>query len=179
MNIFFVDENPKLAAECLVDKHVVKMILETAQLLSTSHRLLDGNKKIVTGPSGRKISRYVLADHREAILPQATHINHPCAVWTRANRENYHWLWQHLLALNDEYTRRFNRRHAYSGRVLFALHRFPLALSEGEFFNPPTAMSQEYIVWGDAVASYRNYYRLGKSHLHSYTNRNTPEWLLS
>ena len=76
MNIFYLDEDPILAAQMHCDKHVVKMILESAQLLSTAHRLLDGNK---------------LADERG--LYKATHINHPSSIWVRKSSENYYWLW--------------------------------------------------------------------------------------
>lgn len=179
MNIFYVDECPSIAARSLVDKHVVKMILESCQLLATAHRVLDGQKQIVLGKNGRKITRYVLSDNREQVLPKSTHINHPCAVWVRENKENYSWLWQHTLVLNTEYTFRFGKKHAYSGKVLYALYNSPYECPIGSFTSPPTAMPKEYIVEGDSVSSYRNYYRLGKSHLHKYSVRQAPEWMVS
>jgi hypothetical protein len=79
----------------MVDRHVVKMILETAQLLSTAHRLLDGTESIDTS-SGRKKRVYTLPDERDAVLYSATHANHPSAVWARQSVENYNWLVDHL-----------------------------------------------------------------------------------
>ena len=83
MNIFYVDPDPGTAAQCLVDKHVVKMILESAQLLSTAHRLLDGIEFEGKSKSGRKARRWLLPDSRDYTMYAATHINHPSAVWCR------------------------------------------------------------------------------------------------
>lgn len=82
MNIFYVDKDARLAAQALVDKHVVKMILETAQLLSTAHRLLDGKQVIYKCPrTGKNKKHWELYDSREAVLYKASHINHPSAIW--------------------------------------------------------------------------------------------------
>ena len=80
MNIFYIDKDPVQAAEWMVDKHVVKMILESAQLLCTAHRFLDGTE-YVDATSGRRIKRWMLSDARESVLYSATHINHPSAIW--------------------------------------------------------------------------------------------------
>ena len=77
MNIFYISEDPVQAAQWMVDKHVVKMILESAQLLSTAHRLLDGREIEGKTKTGRKARRWILDDSREPIVYQATHINHP------------------------------------------------------------------------------------------------------
>ena len=111
MNIFFIDPNPTQAAEWMVDKHVVKMILESAQLLSTAHRILDGVEYQGQSQSGRKARRWKLLDQRENVLYSATHINHPSAVWCRASVENYNWLVDHFYALMGEYTYRYNKQH--------------------------------------------------------------------
>jgi hypothetical protein len=74
MNIFFVDKDPRIAARCLVDTHVSKMLLESVQLLSTAHRIADGSREIVTNKSGRKASLYHLKDtHLNTILYKAAH----------------------------------------------------------------------------------------------------------
>ena len=72
------------------------MILEYAQLLSTTHRFLDGTLSTGISNTGRKQTRYVLPDERDNILYKSTHINHPSAVWVRQSRDNYAWLWQLL-----------------------------------------------------------------------------------
>ena len=68
MNIFYVHSDPKTCAQQHVDKHVVKMILEYAQLLSTAHRVLDGNQSVGLSKTGRKQTRYVLSDDRDSVL---------------------------------------------------------------------------------------------------------------
>ena len=105
MNIFYLHQDPKVCAQWAVDSHCVKMILESAQLLSTAHRVLDGVQYIDTS-SGRKIKRWKLDDDREGILYSATHVNHPCAVWARESNNKYGWLWIYLYEHCKEYTRR-------------------------------------------------------------------------
>ena len=78
MNIFFVDQDPIAAAQALYDTHVVAMVRESAQMLSTAHR--------------------VLGEPHDALC-KATHINHPCSVWVRANVDNYYWLFDHFVGL--------------------------------------------------------------------------------
>ena len=110
MNIFYLDQDPRQCAEWMVDKHVVKMILETAQLLSTAHRVLDGQlvevSFFVDGLDRRvkKKKLWLLEDTRNEVLYNATHMNHPSAIWARQSVENYNWLVEHLFALGDEYT---------------------------------------------------------------------------
>ena len=83
MNIFYLSHNTQECAEMHVDKHVVKMILEYSQLLSTAHRVLDG-VEYIDNSSGRKIKRWKLNwSAFEDTLYKATHINHPSAVWCR------------------------------------------------------------------------------------------------
>jgi hypothetical protein len=180
MNIFYVDKDPRVAAENLVDRHVIKMILETAQLLSTAHRLLDGTEYVGTSQSGRKAKRWRLPDDRDTILYSATHINHPSAVWCRQNRSNYEWLFAHFIYLCKEYTYRYNNKiHKCEMNDLFVdrLSRFPTNLPYGDFTPVTPAMAEQYIVSDDSVTNYRNYYRQGKIHLHKWTKRQPPEWL--
>lgn len=89
MNIFVTDEDPRKSAKVLDDKRVIKMILESAQMLATSVNLAGGKSVYKT-----------------------THENHPCAVWARETRSNYMWLVDHFDSLCEEYFRRFKKRHA-------------------------------------------------------------------
>lgn len=164
MNIFYVDENPYKAAVALVDKHVVKMVLETAQILSTAHRVLDG----VDG---------VLPATRDDILYKATHINHPSTKWAMESHQNYYWLVQHFSGLLKEYSFRYGKDHKCE-ELMEELALFPYNIRiRPSFREPPLAMPDEYKVPGDAVASYRNYYRIGKKHLHSWKKRSPPDWI--
>jgi hypothetical protein len=94
----------------MVDKHVTKMIVETAQLLSTAHRLLDGNMVIQKNPSGRKMKRWMLDDDRNRVLYLASHIKHPSAIWCMKTNNNYNWLYNHLLQLIEEYKYRYGNK---------------------------------------------------------------------
>ena len=120
MNIFYLHSNPTTAAKAMTDKHCVKMILESAQLMCTAHRVLDGSKYIKLSKSGARLTRYT---HPQPLY-EATHINHPSAVWVRESQHNYQWLYDHFVALCDEYSRRYNRTHK-SYTELNAILRYP------------------------------------------------------
>jgi hypothetical protein len=178
LNIFFVDSDPEKAAQSLVDRHVVKMILESAQLLSTAHRVIDGIPVNDTTVNGRKIVRYSLQDGRDSLLYKSTHQNHPCAVWIRQSVENYIWLVDHLYALIDEYNFRYDKIHKVRRDGLdFILQSPPYGLKNWDFVQPPLAMPDEYKLTNDIVGNYREYYRKGKSHLFSWTKRQPPSWI--
>lgn len=160
MNIFYLDADPILAAQQQCDKHVVKMILETAQLLSTAHRELDGD---------------AYAD--SVGLYKATHKNHPSAVWVRGCVANYHWAHVHLTALCAEYTRRYDKTHK-TQRLLALLAVVPSAISSSDAITDvPQCMPDDYKC-SDSVAAYRDYYQQEKLSQpwakYSYTE--APAW---
>lgn len=177
MNIFYIDSDPVVAAQSMVDKHVVKMILESAQLLSTAHRYLDG--QLVEGKSktGRKAKRWILGDAREPVLYQATHINHPSAVWCRQSVENYNWLVDHFFALMSEYTHRYGKTHKCQGDLSYMLQSPPKNLQEYDWTTMPSAMGDEYKISQDPIVNYRNYYKFGKAKMHHWTKRQPPDWI--
>ena len=176
MNIFAVHNDPTIAAQSLVDKHIVKMVLESCQLLSTAHRILDGTEYIDKTKTGRNVKRWRLPDEREEHLYSATHINHPSAVWCRATNNNYNWLYCHFGALLNEYTYRYGKVHKCAEMVPW-LERPPFAIPVGYKTQVTPAMPDEYKVANDSVASYRNYYRVAKARMHKWTNREAPEWI--
>ena len=176
MNIFAVSNDPKQSAEWMVDKHVVKMILETAQLLSTAHRIIDGIEYVGSSKSGRNVKRWLLPDEREVYLYSATHVNHPSTIWTRATNNNYTWLACHFGALLAEYTHRYGKHHKCEAMVPW-LQYPPRNISVGYLTQVTPAMPEEYKVSGDSVSSYRNYYRIAKKDLHKWTKREAPEWI--
>lgn len=155
MNIFYVDTDPRIAARSLCDKHVVKMILESAQMLCTAHHVSGGV--------------YV------SNMPyKATHKNHPSNIWVRKSFNHYIWLYDHFNWLCEEYTYRYGKTHK-TEEYAWLLIRTPL-LPMCDFFDPPQCMPDEYKL-PDTVDAYRNYYKHGKSHLLKYTKREMPEWL--
>ena len=177
VNIFYVDTDPNTAAQCLVDKHVVKMILESAQLLSTAHRVLDGIEFEGKSKTGRKARRWLLPDSRDYTMYAATHINHPSAVWCRQSIENYNWLVDHMFALMREYTHRYDKTHKCYGELSYMLQSPPKNLKEWDWTPMPSCMVEEYIISEDPLTNYRNYYRIGKLSLHKWTNRQPPDWI--
>lgn len=160
MNIFYVDKSPAIAAQSLVDSHVIKMILESAQLLSCAHHIIDPES---------------LGNYN---LYKATHINHPCSIWARESVSHYKWLFDHYVALCDEYTYRYSKRHKSSLLQVYLQH-IPNGMDNIDFKEPPLCMPDEYKVYESCVDSYRKYYTYGKSNLHKYTKRNPPDWLVS
>lgn len=179
MNIFFLHQNPAVCAEQHCDKHVVKMLVEYAQLMSTAHRVLDGQLWFGRSTTGRKINRYF---HPDTVMNQelykACHVNHPSAVWVRHSAENYDWLQMLWTALSEEYTHRYGRLHESYRKLEYYLLLPPKNFKAEGFTQPTPAMSHypQCIVEGDSVASYRNYYREAKSDFARWTNRDEPDW---
>lgn len=167
-----------------LDKHVVKMIIEYAQLMSTAHRVLDGVEYTDLTANGRRIKRWRLSDDREKSLMKASHINHPSGIWCRANDQNYAWLydmWCHLL---KEYTYRYTKNHSCE-RLMSDLSSAPNNISKGEFFAPTPAMPTEIKVLSanpiagrkyDSLESYKKYYIESKAHFAKWTKREIPVW---
>lgn len=178
MNIFYLSHDPATCAQYHVDKHVVKMILEYSQLLSTAHRVLDGKECIEKSKTNRNVKRWKLSDSRDSILYSATHVNHPSAIWARRSNSNYKWLYSLLVACCEEYTFRYGRVHKceYSGLVE-ALGNLPNSIVDGKFTEPTPAMPEEYIITNDMIKSYRNYYLGAKSHMFSWKGGNVPNFI--
>lgn len=176
MNIFYLDNNPTTCARYHNDKHVVKMILEYAQLLSTAHRVLDGTMSSRLSKTGRKQTWYGLSDNREHLLYNATHINHPSAKWCRDSAANYQWLYQLFCATCDEYTFRYGKIHLTDQKMRHVLSHTPKAIAKKPFEQPWRAMPDEVKIGDDSLLSYRNYYINNKTHLASWKKRNKPEW---
>lgn len=160
MNIFAVDDDPQTAARGLCDKHVVKMVLESSQLLCTAHH-----------ETGSDLPRpdYFL---------KATHRNHPCAVWTREAAGNYLWLARHNLELCAEYTFRYGRVHKCERERLaewLALNMPPGIPLKGRMpFRQ--AMPEEFRC-ADSVEAYKAYYLGAKRRLLAWTRREPPIWV--
>ena len=160
MNIFYLDRNPMLAARYHCDKHVLKMIVETAQLLSTAWHCL-----LPVTAAGMDIYK-------------KTHWNHPCAKWVRCSQRNYLWAFNLFCALLQEYEHRYHKVHACN-RLVARLCNPPqmLPLGQLEPLGIPQAMPDEF-KHPDPVVAYRRYYTVGKAKLLKYTNREVPSWVI-
>ena len=159
MNIFYLSENAYAAAMMHCDKHVVKMNIEYAQMLSTAHRVLDGTQYTELSKNNRKIKRWAHPDlDYDERLMKATHVNHPSNVWVRSNRANYRWTYNLYDQLLCEYKLRYKKTHACA-RLKDLLKTQPENIPVGEFYAPPLAMPEEFKVEGDPITSYRNLYK--------------------
>ncbi len=176
MNIFYLNADPSVCAQQHVNKHVVKMVLEYAQLLSTTHRLLDGVETLGVTAAGRQVKRWQLPDERDGLLYHATHNQHPSALWTRASSQHYQWLYRLFICVLAEYTFRYGKVHA-TARLIAPLQQPPSHIVDQGFTEPTPAMPDNYRVAGDVVQSYHNYYLGSKSHLFAWKNRPTPDWI--
>jgi hypothetical protein len=165
MNIFYLDKCPIKSAQLMCDKHVVKMILESAQMLCTAHRVLDG-VEYIDSSSGRKIKRWKLENPDwDNKLYHATHINHPSNIWVRSNVWNYNWLLTHMRALNLEFESRYNnaKEHETISKLDSYLWYYPKNIERKVMVSePPICMDKQYVVGNDVIESYKNYYRKAK-----------------
>ena len=147
MNIFYLHQSPYIAAKLQYNKHVVKMILESAQMLCTAHHV------------------YGNAEQKLNVPYKQAHLNHPSTIWTRQCRANYRWLYLHMLALGNEYTERYGKTHLTIYKCAEFLNVPPVHIPDGDFCEPPQAMPDEYKVPGDSIKAYWNYYIGDKSHI--------------
>lgn len=151
MNIFALDRIPEKAAEYHCDKHVLKMIIETAQLLSNSHHM--------TGKEGPY---------------RLTHKHHPCSLWVLESLSNYRWLVKLGKGLAREYNSRYNKVHKVEAVIDYLELNEPdikdIGLTEFKQAMPEEFMEK------DSVKAYRKYYLGDKSRFAKWKNNKTPDW---
>ena len=180
MNLFILDSDPVKAAQLQCDKHVVKMIVESAQMLSTVHRMLDGEQCRIPSKSGKTMSKaWTLPDERENTFYRAVHMHHPCTIWTAQSNNNYTWHWIHFAALCDEYTYRYGKVHSTDTLLREALKQLPRNIPVGYKTPQPLAMkaNPECINSNDIVGSYRKFYQTKQERFKmDWTKRPVPEW---
>ena len=144
-------------------------------MLSTSHRVLDGEEYYDRTKNNRRIKRWRLSDEREGKLWKASFVGHPCTQWTMESRMNYRWHATHALALCREYTHRYEKIHNSQALIEYLFNREPLNIKEGGLTKFAVAMPDQYKV-ECSVESYRNYYRGEKAYFAKWKNRDTPVW---
>jgi len=175
MNIFYLHNDYKINARYHLDKHIVKMPIEYAQLLSTAHRLLDGQLYIGKTNNGRKIKRWYLQDKRENLLYKASHVNHPSAIWTRASSENYKKMYQIYWHVCKEYEYRYNRVHG-SFALADILSTIPSNIEYAESTEIPQCMPEYCKIPDCTISAYRKYYNKEKNAFAKWKNREIPYW---
>ena len=180
MNIFYLHENPQICAQMHIDKHCVKMILESAQLLCSVHRVLDGTEYYDKTANGRKIKRWRHPDPKlEKVLYKAGWIKHPSTMWLMESAFNYNWLYRHMMALNEEFKKRYSGKdHLAITKLKDALRNPPKNAPLNKKPTLPTpAMPEECKVPGDTVKSYRNYYVMKKQRFATWKSPSKmPDW---
>lgn len=166
MNIFVLSEDPTEAAQMACDKHVIKMILESMQLLVTALRM-----------HGIPESRIPL---NNAGMPyKSTHHNHPCNKWVRTSRSNFLWLLEHMSALCKEYTLRYGKAHTCEKWIPLLITNQDI-IPDGPLTEFAIAMPTSYIVKSCAVQSYREYYRREKARFATWKPpRSVPDWFVT
>lgn len=155
MNIFALDKNPSMAAQYHCDKHVVKMILETAQLCSTVHWITGNEAPYKPGWK-----------------------NHPCTLWLLESAQNYDWAIALGLELVKEYRHRYNGKEHKTESVLKWLNSNRPQLPDFPLTNFALAMPDDCIV-DCPIDSYRLYYATNKYKIASWTNREVPDWFVT
>lgn len=181
MNIFVLDENPKLAAEYHCDKHVVKMILESAQMKSTAHwlHLLSANNKSLKDFKRIRDAKQWLLENTDLSLhpPYAmTHVHHPCTIWVSENIQNYMWHYELLFYLCKEYTKRYGKIHKTANYLSWFKNNIPKGMKSSTLQDFAICMHEEYKINADPISSYRNYYKKDKVRFAKWKLNNIPCW---
>ena len=156
MNIFYLDKDPKLAAIYQYNKHVVKMILESAQMLCTAHHC------------------YGSAEQKANVPYKQAHLNHPSTIWARQSKSTYMWLYEHMMALGTEYYVRYGKTHLTITKCKEFLATPPKHIQGDEWSQPPQAMPDEY-KHEDSIIAYWQYYINDKSHIAGKTENKYRE----
>jgi len=156
MNIFFLDKTPELSAQYLCDKHVPKMLLESAQMLSTAVQRHVGNIEE---------------------LYKSAYPKHPMTIWVGDNYFNFKWAFKNAVAIHDEYKLRFNKIHKSYRIIEDILHNnYAEKIEGGSITPPPQCMPDEYKD-KDYVTAYRKYYIGEKEPFAKWIKgRPAPEW---
>lgn len=180
MNLFILNEDPIIAAQEQCDKHVVKMTLESGQMLSTAHRLLDGTEYFELNAKGRKLRRWRLDDEREDILYKAVHYKHPCTEWTMESSANYYWHYDHFEALAKEFEYRFGKQHSTWVDLKDTLKYLPANMPLKNYQTPfrlAMGANPECMDNDNPVESYRNFYVTKRARFEmKWSKRVIPDW---
>jgi hypothetical protein len=172
MNLFLLSKNLKHCAKYHCDRHVVKMILEYAQLLSTVFWVLEPKK-------AEKL-------YEKGIIYKKTHINHPVSIWAREHPNNYKVIARLGVYLTREYTYRYGKIHKTTPKLLFFRKTFPKFSKCDKKLSGPWNTTEspqcfgegnDYLKDCNVIRGYRNYYNNCKSHLFSWKNRPAPKWI--
>lgn len=193
MNIFALSKDPVESAIQMIDKHVVKMPTETCQMLHTNILYMQYIQDLDEEPQLKDLKRF--HKHSKSKLMKPAMLNHPSTIWARQSMANFEWLYQHGLALCEEYTLRYGKRHGSHDRIIEGIDLYnwqihkewvftrkrltPVTiamfdkyrLDENEYYNRnPNAKD-----WDFVIDSYKHYYLTGKWEFASWKT-SPPNW---
>jgi len=183
MNIFYLDKDPIVAAQMSCDKHVCKMIIESAQMLSTAHRMIDGTQYTGKTKKGRNIKRWLHPNSNlEETLYLACHTGHPSTLWVMASAYHYNWLYKHMIELHNQWKLRYGHMHDHKTIQLLGdiLKYPPNKIPLNKIATEPTPAMPDYCkIPGDSIASYRKYYVFEKQRFATWKSpASVPDWYL-
>lgn len=181
MNIFVLSSDPREAATFHCDKHVVKMILETGQMLCTAHWI--SWQKSLKAPElkHRELQTWLIENVPSDAQPpwKMTHVGHPCTQWCQRSQENYQWLTDLGIKLCKEYTARYSKTHRSESVLSWLLDNLPPSFESTGSTPFAVAMPDDCKVPGDPVESYRTYYRVHKRRFAKWKVGGEPGWFSS
>jgi hypothetical protein len=206
VNIFYFHQSPVVSAHIQHDRHIVKMILESCQMLSAAIQSEDDVSRYILRPTYDSIAK----SYPDPSLYKLTHVNHPSSVWARSGTGEFVWLTIHAHELLAEYRRRFNRAHKCS-RLIYLFGAMASRLNEGSGFvtkdwsqfttedgvfrtqivgclldlasrhsTPPFCGPSQFDN-GNVIESYRDYYITEKLPGNRWTRHDSltlPKWLM-
>ena len=185
MNIFALSKCPKESAKQMLDKHIVKMPTETCQMLHTNALYFQFVELHDKEPSLRELKAF----HKEigSKLMKPAMLNHPSTIWARQSYANFDWLYQHGIALCEEYTYRYGKEHGSETRikntpfsdylqlmrVQYDIGLTPVSIAMDDMYRIENTFDDE---WEFVIQSYRHYYLEGKWRFAEWRNNRRPEW---
>ena len=195
MNIFALSADPVESAKQLLDKHVIKMPTETCQMLHTNILYMAYRQTNDKEPQLKDLKAFHVACGSRLMKPAM--LNHPSTIWARQSRENFVWLYEHGLALCQEYTHRYDKVHGSLTRThdvnihedLIYRHGFPhsgltpVTIAMDDSFridiDKYTQNNPNWTGWDFVITSYRHYYLEGKWRIAEWRNNRRPTWFPS
>ena len=185
MNIFALSKCPKESAKQMLDKHIVKMPTETYQMLHTNALYFQFVELHDKEPSLRELKAF----HKEigSKLMKPAMLNHPSTIWARQSYANFDWLYQHGIALCEEYTYRYGKEHGSETRikntpfsdylqlmrVQYDIGLTPVSIAMDDMYRIENTFDDE---WEFVIQSYRHYYLEGKWRFAEWRKNRRPEW---
>lgn len=187
MNIFYLDKDPEICAKYHCNKHVIKMMTEYAQILSTCHRILDGTKQLISNDKRKKyiwlledeyIDEYNNIGNKKCYIQ--AYINHPVNIWIRESSNHYKYVYELWKYIHREYTFRY-KKFSLSFQLLNNFFcKFPNNIESKSFKTPPRCFGEynELIPdYENRVLEYKTYYLISKKHMLQYKKREIPMWI--